>query len=238
MLNGLCIGGQPAQGLRPQLRYLISQYGMGDVHKELEDIFKVDYAFLSGYFRKEKPKAKQEIPFTPIVEEESGKESSKEPNIIDFMEQQDKKKIHTKGVIVKVSRSAESPMQPMVKKEEEQVQSTVDVLEEEEVNQAKPPFTTTQPPKGLTGNAVKIWQKEQEDKRASVLREEGIDGMTLLTEANLRQWLEKEGRAYAQVARDIAGVSEAIVAQEAKKYGIQSTAAKRRAAIIAMKMKR
>ena len=108
MLNGLCIGGQPAQGLRPQLRYLISQYGMGDVHKELEDIFKVDYAFLSGYFRKEKPKTKQETPFTTIVEEDSVKESSKEPNIIDFMEQQDKKKIHTKGVIVKVKKEEEA----------------------------------------------------------------------------------------------------------------------------------
>ena len=58
-----------------------------------------------------------------------------------------------------------------------------------------------------------------------------------MTKENLRQWLEKEGRSYSQVARDIVGLPEATVSEEAKKLGIQSAAAKRRAAILAGRMR-
>jgi hypothetical protein len=251
---GLGMIGNQGGNLRQQLRLLISSHGMAEVHKELQDIFKTDYIFLTEYFKKDivlnesipttltKPETK--VDKKPVKEKvkEKAKEKVEKVNeeeveeeqqsIIEFMEQREKAKFNTKGVIVKVRKTEGEE-----EKKEDRV-STADVLKDEDIKQAKAPYETTQPPKGLTGNAIKQWQKQQEDKRAVQLKEEGIDGMSLLTEENLRKWLEKEGRAYAQVARDIVGVSEAIVAEAAKKYGIQSAAAKRRAAILAMKMKR
>jgi hypothetical protein len=244
---GLGMIGNQGGNLRQQLRLLISSHGMAEVHKELQDIFKTDYTFLTEYFKKDIV-LNESIPTTLTksetkVDKKAVKEKVKEKveeveveeeqqSIIEFMEQREKAKFNAKGVIVKVRKTEGEE-----EKKADRV-STADVLKDEDIKQAKGPYETTQPPKGLTGNAIKQWQKQQEDKRAAKLKEEGIDGMSLLTEENLRKWLEKEGRAYAQVARDIVGVSEAIVAEAAKKYGIQSAAAKRRAAILAMKMKR
>ncbi len=241
--------GNQGGNLRQQLRQLIAFHGLSEVHRELEDILWTDYKFLNSYFSKDKKVEKREIAMketipTEILKNETkvdkkvvrekipekAEEGDEQQSIIEFMEQREKAKFNAKGVIVKVRKTQEESISDKV--------STADVLEDEEIVQAKPPYVTTQPPKGLSGNAIKQWQKQQEDKRAAELKEQGIDGMSLLTEENLRKWLEKEGRAYAQVARDIAGVSEATVAEIAKKYGIQSAAAKRRAAILAMKMKR
>jgi hypothetical protein len=247
---GLGMIGNQGGNLRQQLRLLISSHGMAEVHKELQDIFKTDYIFLTEYFKKDivlnesipttltKPetkvdkKAVKEKVKEKVEKVEEGEVEEEQQSIIEFMEQREKAKFNAKGVIVKVRKTEGEE-----EKKADRV-STADVLKDEDIKQAKGPYETTQPPKGLTGNAIKQWQKQQEDKRAAQLNEEGIDGMSLLTEENLRKWLEKEGRAYAQVARDIVGVSEAIVAEAAKKYGIQSAAAKRRAAILAMKMKR
>lgn len=229
-MNNLMLG-RPGN-INLELRTLIAHFGMTQVYNELNNIFKSDYVFLTQYFEG------KEVGSKKSKEKEQVKEKEKEivmentittfvevsPNIDEPIETKEKKTIHTKGVTIKVKK--------------EETPSTEEILEEDEVNQAKPPFTTTHPPKGLSPNEVKKWQKEQEMKRAEELKAQGIQVSTLLTEENLRKWIEKEGRAYSQIARDLLGIPEHEVSEAAKKYGIQSAIAKRRAAILAGRLRK
>jgi len=81
----------------------------------------------------------------------------------------------------------------------------------------------------------KKWQKEQEDKKMQDLRATGVNPASLLTEANLRKWVEDEKKTFAFIAREYVGLSDGVVAAEAKKYGLQSDTSKRRAMIAANK---
>jgi hypothetical protein len=81
----------------------------------------------------------------------------------------------------------------------------------------------------------KKWQKEQEDKKMRDLRATGVNPASLLTEANLRKWVEDEKKTFAFIAREYVGLSDGVVAAEAKKYGLQSDTSKRRAMIAANK---
>lgn len=81
----------------------------------------------------------------------------------------------------------------------------------------------------------KKWQKEQEDKKMRDLRATGVNPASLLTEANLRKWVEEEKKTFAFIAREYVGLSDGVVAAEAKKYGLQSDTSKRRAMIAASK---
>jgi hypothetical protein len=81
----------------------------------------------------------------------------------------------------------------------------------------------------------KKWQKEQEDKKMRDLRATGVNPASLLTEANLRKWVEEEKKTFAFIAREHVGLSDGVVAAEAKKYGFQSDTSKRRAMIAANK---
>ena len=81
----------------------------------------------------------------------------------------------------------------------------------------------------------KKWQKEQEDKKMRDLRATGVNPASLLTEANLRKWVEDEKKTFAFIAREYVGLSDGVIAAEAKKYGLQSDTSKRRAMIAANK---
>jgi hypothetical protein len=48
----------------------------------------------------------------------------------------------------------------------------------------------------------------------------------------MRKWVVDEKKTFAAIARDYVGLSDVVIASEAKKYGIQSHIAKRRAAAI------
>jgi hypothetical protein len=82
---------------------------------------------------------------------------------------------------------------------------------------------------------IKKWQKEQEDAKAAELRAKGINPASLLTEANMRKWVVDEKKTFAAIAREYVGLSDAVISSEAKKYGLQSDIAKRRAAILGAK---
>ncbi len=81
----------------------------------------------------------------------------------------------------------------------------------------------------------KKWQKEQEDKKMRELSESGVNPASLLTEANLRKWVVDEKKTFAAIAREYVGLSDSVIAAEAKKYGLQSDTSKRRAMIAANK---
>ena len=80
---------------------------------------------------------------------------------------------------------------------------------------------------------MKLWQKEQEQKKLAELQAAGVVPETLLTVDNVRQWVEKEAKTYAYVAREYLGMPEAKVAEFGKKNGILSQMSKKRAVVAA-----
>jgi hypothetical protein len=83
---------------------------------------------------------------------------------------------------------------------------------------------------------MKIWQKEQEDKKRAELAEAGINGYDLMTVENMKQWVEVEGKTYSAVARDYLGIPDNQVSAFGKKNGIQSSVSKRRTMTMVAKM--
>ena len=83
---------------------------------------------------------------------------------------------------------------------------------------------------------MKIWQKEQEDKKRAELAETGINGYDLMTVENMKQWVEVEGKTYSAVARDYLGIPDNQVSAFGKKNGIQSSVSKRRTMTMVAKM--
>jgi hypothetical protein len=78
---------------------------------------------------------------------------------------------------------------------------------------------------------MKQWQKTQEQKKFKELTAAGIVPESLLTQANLKKWIEEEGKTYAYVSREYLGISEARTAEFGKKHGITSRISKRRAMV-------
>lgn len=77
----------------------------------------------------------------------------------------------------------------------------------------------------------KAKHREEVDKKRQELIEKGVKPETLLTEVNLRKWLN-DGWSYLKIAKET-GVHEAIVANTAKSFGLQSNISK----YVAMKKK-
>lgn len=64
--------------------------------------------------------------------------------------------------------------------------------------------------------------KLQEDiaKKRAQLDIDDITVESLLTEANLRQWIEKDKMTFAKIARERVGCAPNLISMAAKKYGI------------------
>lgn len=87
-----------------------------------------------------------------------------------------------------------------------------------------------------TSAEEKAWQKDEEAKTLAKLRASGIEPESLLTKENLEQWIGKEKKGYAYVARRHVGLPETAIQNACREYGIVSEAAKRRQAIIATRV--
>ena len=87
-------------------------------------------------------------------------------------------------------------------------------------------------PKFATPKEAKAWQKEQELKKKLELEESGVVPLSLLTKSNLEQWILKDSRTYAYIAREYVGLPEAVISETAKSFNIQSEVAKKRFQVI------
>ncbi len=81
-------------------------------------------------------------------------------------------------------------------------------------------------------------QQEAEKKKRAELDAQGISAESLLTEANLRKWVEDEGRTYSYIARNYVGCPDTLVSSVAKKFGLKSKISKRRIMTIAAAKKK
>lgn len=70
---------------------------------------------------------------------------------------------------------------------------------------------------------MKVWQKEQEDKKRKENEAKGIKPKDLLTKENLKKWIEDEGRTYSYIAREHVGCKDTEVSAAAKAFNIENT---------------
>ncbi len=98
----------------------------------------------------------------------------------------------------------------------EQPKVVESVVEQHE--QVENTFTEVKPKR--TSAEMKKWQREQEAARRTYMKENKISRASLMTEENVRRWIEEEGHSYAWVAREQLGCKEDDVSAFAKKHGI------------------
>lgn len=67
---------------------------------------------------------------------------------------------------------------------------------------------------------MKKWQREQEAARRVYMKTNKISRSLLMTEENVRKWIEEEGNSYAWVAREQLGCKEEDVSRFAKEHKI------------------
>jgi len=241
----------PSDTLKGNLRYLIASTSSEEVYNTLTQIFKEYYAFLQKLYGKlEFPKkvtATAEAPFIipagfpgpvvivapPTPVQAAAPATPAVPALLEPVAQEAPKiRADTKVRIVK-KPTAPTDLPPAV------LAPSVPVATAAPAAPAAPLVTAVvhtesgfRDPKD-----IKKWQKEQEDNKAAELRAKGINPVSLLTEANMRKWVVEEKKTFAAIAREYVGLSDGVIASEAKRHGLQSEVAKRRAIIGAKKSK-
>jgi len=228
--------------LKHGLRSLIATYSMEAVYTSLTQIMKEDYEFLQKFYSSNLATSSGAAPAvaaapTTVLKKKVAKKSASTP--------------------VASPAGAEPVASATALQEEEEApriraDTKVRVVKKptdpQDLPAAPAPVTVAQPSVQPEAQAFvhaesglrnpqeqKKWQKEQEDKKMRDLRATGVNPASLLTEANLRKWVEEEKKTFAFIAREYVGLSDGVVAAEAKKYGLQSDTSKRRAMIAANK---
>ena len=202
--------------VKQELRCLLASYSPKQVHVALLEIFKEDYEFLSSFYGSTPPKShkrKAQVQ-DPVA---AGPVSSPGPVAV----AEESMKV-TPGTKIRIVKKEEAPQA------EEQEQ------EEEEEELAPEP----KPSKFRSPKEVRNWQQEHEKKKYAELMSQGVVPESLLTQENLKRWLEQDGRTYASIARELVGVSEGVVSTTAQKFGLKSSVNKKRAMIAANKGKK
>lgn len=213
--------------IQSNLRFLIASASTELVHSALTQIMKEDYEFLQKFYAPSSLTASASsltasATVAPVVKKTVVKKSSPPSTVAPAApaaaaaeEAQDPPRIRadTKVRIVKKPTAPEDLPAP---------------------SSQEPAFVHAE--SGLRDpKEQKKWQKDQEDKKMQELRDSGVNPASLLTEANMRKWVVDEKKTFAAIAREYVGLSDAVIAAEAKKYGLQSDTSKRRAMIAANK---
>ena len=209
------------------LRELIVANGFKAVYEQLEvlkgeyrQFYETQIAFMNGFTLPTlievaptppptpalMPEVKQiAIPEQVLERAEVGHEGKE---IVIDVPAQEKKKMK---VIRKGNKTIHVPERPKV----------AELVAEPVVEQVENTFTEVKPPPKRTSAEMKKWQREQEAARRVYMKENKISRASLMTEENVRRWIEEEGNSYAWVAREQLGCKEEDVSVFAKKHGLQ-----------------
>lgn len=93
-------------------------------------------------------------------------------------------------------------------------------LELEPVVEEQPTTEAAQQQPKRSSAEMKKWQREQEAARRAYMKANKISRASLMTEENVRKWIEQEGNSYAWVAREQLGCKEEDVSRFAKEHKI------------------
>ena len=224
----------PSDTLKGNLRFLIASTSSEEVYNTLTQIFKEDYAFLQKLYGKEVPKRVTAVVDAPSIIPAGFPSPAPPPEAPPVQEEAPKIRADTKVRIVK-KPTAVTDLPPATAAATAAATATATATATAAANATAPkPVVHTE--SGFRDpKDIKKWQKEQEDNKAAELRAAGINPASLLTEANMRKWIVDEKKTFAAIAREYVGLSDGVIASEAKRYGLQSDIAKRRAAIIGAK---
>lgn len=230
--------------LKHGLRSLIATYSMEAVYTSLTQVMKEDYEFLQKFYSSSLASSSGAAAAPTVGVPSSGAVAVAALAPTTVL----KKKVAKKSAPVAAAAVAAAPA---ALQEEEapriRADTKVRVVKKPTDPQDLPSASLAQPAQPEAQTFVhaesglrnpqeqKKWQKEQEDKKMRDLRATGVNPASLLTEANLRKWVEEEKKTFAFIAREYVGLSDGVVAAEAKKYGLQSDTSKRRAMIAANK---
>lgn len=208
--------------LREGLQALVAVYGLGKVYVELYGKMKEEYEFLREFFSQEevpnpKPKAKvlraKKTP-EPAVAAAAGADPTGDAST-------EMSATALKDSKIKIVKREVNPLALFP--------PPIHVAEPEAEPVAVP---VQKAPKFASPKEAKAWQKEQELKKKQEIEESGVVPLSLLTKANLEQWILKDSRTYAYIAREYVGLPEAVISETAKSFNIQSEVAKKRFQVI------
>lgn len=211
------------------LRQVIASYGYEATHDCLLKIMKDDYSFLQKFHGKNK-----------VLKDQ--KDQKEEEVIVSALREEVPVQEETKPAKKPVKKKEKEVVVPLVKSFTETAPEAVledDMIDNLVVGKNQKivvnKLGSDNKPSFITKKESDDWQKEQENTTRIRLESEGINPESLLTEENLRNWIEKEDNGYAVVAREKVGLPESVVTEVCKRYGIESTQAKRRRMIMAQK---
>jgi hypothetical protein len=178
---------------------LVVKYGFRNLHRRIEELMLNEFEYLKEHFLSR---------LTP------------QPQVKEILNLPVAEVPQNTLTVVK-AKKVQKVAKVVVPQPEPEVQETKEVVIE-----------TVIPELSLTGfrdpKEMKIYQKEQEEKKRSENEALGLDPSKILTRENLKQWIELEGRTYAWVAREKAGCPDTQVSATAQMLGIKSKISKKR----------
>jgi len=197
-----------SRNLDADLGSLIGVYGYKDIHTKLTEFMKDDFTFLRSIF---------EQPVTPIPALQPALQNK---IVMPILTPQKIKRKYQKRV-----KFEETVAEPVVNSAITETPEVKDIIVTSVVadKQYRDP------------REIKAFQKAAEESKARENLANGVQISDVLTSANLKKWIEEEGRTYAWVAREKSGCPETQVAATAQMMGVKSKISKKRGIIMAGK---
>jgi hypothetical protein len=216
--------------LRQQLRGMMTYTSPREVHQTLMELLREDYEYLRTVFAAAAP-ATARAAATPSAQPAQTPQAQAVAQVpVDETTGLPKLKPDAKIKVVKKGQGI-------------QLDETIDPPQPREPQAQPQPPLALFPDNGMTSKERKEHfakiNAEAAEKTLARLRAEGVDPKSLLTRENLTEWVERKGLAFTAISRDYVGLPDSVIAEAAKKFGLESAVSKnRRKAILANQHKK
>jgi hypothetical protein len=217
----------PPPTLREKLKHLLSHHTAAEVYTTLLEVFQEDFAFYRELF--------QNQPAPPQPQPQPAQPTQPQPQPAQTpLTQPTKMRSDMKIRVVKKPTTEETIEEAIeIQPQPLNVDSLPDFPQSAEETQ-QPTLSQSEKEKEKKAR-IKREQAAAEHKKFQELKAQGINPESLLTKENLNTWVNTQGLSFTQIARDHVGIDAEKISEVAKKFGIQSQIAKKRAQIIASK---
>ena len=210
--------------LREKLKHLLSHHTSQEVHETLMDIFQEEFTYFKKVFG-----GRPAAPPSPKVAPQQPVQQQTQPPVT---------KMRGDIRIRVVKRPEDAAPAPDTIEEAFEIQPQPMPLNVDSLPDV--PSTAPEEPAAAVSEKerkarIKREQAAAEQKKFQELTANGIKPESLLTKENLNTWVNTQGLSFTQIARDHVGMDAEKISEIAKKFGIQSNIAKKRAQIFAAK---
>lgn len=217
----------PPPSLREKVKHLLSHHTASEVYSTLMEVFQEDYAFYRTLFQGQAQPAPQ-----PPRQPQQTVPSTQVPAPAPPTPQGVPK---VRGDIrIRVVKKPEEPVEESIEKAIEIQPQPLNVDSLPDVPQTEEEQSPPQNEKEKKAR-IKREQAAAEQKKFHELKANGVNPESLLTKENLNTWVNVQNLSFTQIARDHVGIDAEKISEVAKRFGIQSSIAKKRAQIIAAK---